>query len=203
MAASSNNGGGVSHAYTDHGLATAFTQGGTLYGGAAYGPEELREGWMHVGDGEVLRDVFRLVGGGCHLQLASVSARFRQQHNLVFSKRRQSFKSTVASVALARWALDNMDVNELGTYKRRVCDMAAGGGHLQVLQWARANGCTWNKDVCSKAALGGHLQVLQWARANGCPWDSHVCSNAAYGGHLEILQWARANGCPEGQARAH
>ena len=47
--------------------------------------------------------------------------------------------------------------------------MAAGRGHLEVLQWARANGCEWNEDTCSDAAEEGHLEVLQWARANGCP----------------------------------
>jgi hypothetical protein len=25
-------------------------------------------------------------------------------------------------------------------------------------------------DLCSSAATGGHLAVLQWARADGCPW---------------------------------
>ena len=46
------------------------------------------------------------------------------------------------------------------------------------------------------AAQGGHLEVMQWARANGCPWDSLTCAYAAEGGYLEVLQWARANGCP-------
>ena len=27
--------------------------------------------------------------------------------------------------------------------------------------------------MCSVAATGGHLEVLQWARANGCPWDDN------------------------------
>jgi hypothetical protein len=44
--------------------------------------------------------------------------------------------------------------------------------------------------------MGGHLEVLQWVRANGCPWDGWTCSWAAKGGHLEVLQWVRANGCP-------
>ena len=90
------------------------------------------------------------------------------------------------------------------------------GGHLAVLQWARAQSCPWNKYTCSsrlgatsrccggralRAArgtstralrqLGGHLAVLQWARAQGCPWTS-TCSSAAGGGHLAVLQWARA-----------
>ena len=50
--------------------------------------------------------------------------------------------------------------------------------------------------TCGEAAAGGHLEVLQWARGEGCDWDSKTCAHAAAGGHLEVLQWARANGCP-------
>ena len=71
-----------------------------------------------------------------------------------------------------------------------------GGGHLELLQWARQNGCEWDEDTCKLAAKGGHLEVLQWAHENGCPWDENTCEYAAYGGHLEVLQWARENGCP-------
>jgi len=35
-----------------------------------------------------------------------------------------------------------------------------------VLQWARASGCPWDANTCAWAARGGHLDVLQWARAN-------------------------------------
>ena len=66
-------------------------------------------------------------------------------------------------------------------------------GHIEVLQWLRANGCPWDERTCVLAALGGHLPVL---RANGCPWDLWTCAKAANSGHLEVLQWARANGCP-------
>ena len=52
---------------------------------------------------------------------------------------------------------------------------AAEGGHLELLQWARANGCLWNEDTCWMAAGGGHLEMLQWARANGCPWNESTC----------------------------
>ena len=76
------------------------------------------------------------------------------------------------------------------------CWQAALAGRLEVLQWARANGCPWNEAACAHAALGGHLEVLQWARTNGCPWDDWTCTRAAEGGYLEVLQWARANGCP-------
>ena len=77
-----------------------------------------------------------------------------------------------------------------------VCQYAALGGHLEVLQWARVNGCPWDEWTCAYAAEGGHLEVLQWARANGCPWNRITIVAAAGGGHLEVLQWARANGCP-------
>ena len=51
--------------------------------------------------------------------------------------------------------------------------------------------------TCSYAAGGGYLEVLQWARANGCPWDEETCTFAAKKGHNEVLQWAIENGCPE------
>ena len=51
------------------------------------------------------------------------------------------------------------------------CAKAAESGNLEVLKWARANGCEWDATTCAKAAEGGHFDVLRWARVNGCPWD--------------------------------
>src|SRR5579872_5613578 len=48
---------------------------------------------------------------------------------------------------------------------------ATRNGHLEVLQWARTNGCPWNLWTCAGAARNGHLKCLQWARTNGCDWD--------------------------------
>ena len=43
---------------------------------------------------------------------------------------------------------------------------------MEVLDWARANGCPWDRvATCACAARRGHLDVLQWARANGCEWE--------------------------------
>ncbi len=50
---------------------------------------------------------------------------------------------------------------------QKIIDSLAKNGHLEILKWARANGCKWNEDTCSNAATGGHLEVLKWARANG------------------------------------
>ena len=98
-------------------------------------------------------------------------------------------------------------------------------GHLEVLRWARTNGCPWDpRRHVADAAWGGHLEVLRWARAtvpargtsrrapvlhrrlrldgapvataNGCPWDSLTIKYASNRVHTEIVQWAKANGCP-------
>ena len=52
------------------------------------------------------------------------------------------------------------------------------------------------RDFCNLAALQGYLNLIKWARANGCPWDEWTCTHAAQGGHLEVLQWVISNGCP-------
>ena len=77
-----------------------------------------------------------------------------------------------------------------------MCAAAARRGRLEVLQWARGQGCPWNEHTCSLAAEGGHLSALQWARGQGGPWDANTCSSAARGGHLSTLQWAHEHGCP-------
>ena len=80
---------------------------------------------------------------------------------------------------------------------RRARDVRRGeGGHLDVLKWARANGCPWDDWTCTEARWGDHLNVLKWACANDCPWDMDTCEFAALGGHLDVLKWLR-----EGRAR--
>ena len=70
-----------------------------------------------------------------------------------------------------------------------------GGGHLEVLRWAREHGCPWDDMTMQSAAVCGHLEVLQWAREHGCPWhadlenkDVDCCTLAAQDGHLEVLK---------------
>lgn len=78
----------------------------------------------------------------------------------------------------------------------KLCTLAAKGGHLAVLQWARWQGCPWDETTCQGAAEGGHLAVLQWAWRYDCPRDKWTCEGAARGGHLAVLLWARQYGCP-------
>jgi hypothetical protein len=81
-------------------------------------------------------------------------------------------------------------------WEKETCDAAAYGGHLAIVKWARANGASWGESTCHEAAKGGELGVLTYLRANGCPWDELTCAGAAQNGHLDVLKWARSRGCP-------
>ena len=47
-------------------------------------------------------------------------------------------------------------------------------GHLERKEW-----------LCMFAARSGQLEVLRWARANGCPWDRRTRDKAAELGYVE------------------
>ena len=36
---------------------------------------------------------------------------------------------------------------------------------------------------CCDIAKEGYLEILKWARSNGCDWNSNTCSSAARNGH--------------------
>lgn len=44
-----------------------------------------------------------------------------------------------------------------------------------MLKWCVSKGCRLNEAVCANAALNGNLEILQWARSQGCEWDTRVC----------------------------
>jgi hypothetical protein len=74
---------------------------------------------------------------------------------------------------------------------------AASGGQLDVLKWAREQGCPWEEGICRDAAKLGHLEMLQWARAHGCPWNDRMMTRyAASRGKLEVLKWLLEQGVP-------
>ncbi len=39
---------------------------------------------------------------------------------------------------------------------------------------ARSQGCPWDERTCANAARGGHLEVLQWAKARLSGMRRHV-----------------------------
>ena len=91
--------------------------------------------------------------------------------------------------------------NETGE-KRKTCEAAAQGGHLDVLIYAHEKGGEYalKNGACYAAAKQCYLAVLKYLHENQpslCSWDEHTCMYAAKGGHLEVLKYARDNGCPE------
>jgi len=84
-----------------------------------------------------------------------------------------------------------------------VCGLAAKHGQVEALQWAREHDCPWEAVTCAFAACRGHLDTLVWAQEHGCPWDDMTCAGAAHGGHLIVLQWARERNCPWNEGRVN
>lgn len=85
------------------------------------------------------------------------------------------------------------------------CYLAAvNGGHLSCLQYARENGCPWDKHTCRYAAKYGHLSCLQYARDNGCPWDTSTYKAAKASAERlrptpapkQIFEYVVENECP-------
>jgi Ankyrin repeats (many copies) len=109
---------------------------------------------------------------------------------------RPPFSSPLECTVLGRVCKTTADiVRGLVLKKRVVCESAAVDGHLEVLKWARDNGCPPSNfssvgTLCDIAARGGHLEVLKWAVANGCTLDIvFVDYLARVYGHSEISIW--------------
>ncbi len=74
---------------------------------------------------------------------------------------------------------------------------AAKGGNLDVLEWLRMHRCPKDLYSCAAgAAAGGSREALKWSRQRGHGWDRFVPYSAARAGNLEMLQWATRHGCP-------
>ena len=95
---------------------------------------------------------------------------------------------------LIQWARKQ----DLLPWDGRACEHAAKANRLGLLRWLHANGCPWSHSTCTAAAGQGHLDVLQFARAQvpPCPFGVYTSTAAASGGHLAVLRWLRAEGCP-------
>ena len=75
-------------------------------------------------------------------------------------------------------------------------DYAAGGGHLDIVQWALENGYPMTKSTSYFASLNDQLSMLKWLFAKGCPWDE---STTTYAATKDICLFAKCNGCPVGR----
>ena len=46
-----------------------------------------------------------------------------------------------------------------------------------------------NEYVCTTAADHGYLDILIWARENGCPWTEETYKRAHESGQIKVLEW--------------
>ena len=145
-------------------------------------------------DTACLQHVFSFLSRN-HLVL-SVKPLSKQFKNSVSRTEQGDATKITASDDVPPWALPILGLASL-TYKQKkqLMEAAAKGGHLSTLQWARQQGCPWDRASSDAAAEGSHLAVLQWLRQEGCPWGPSTCAAAARAGHLEVLKWALKNGC--------
>jgi hypothetical protein len=60
---------------------------------------------------------------------------------------------------------------------------------LDVIKWARENGCPWSTNMYRNIARFGTLDTVKWIFDNGCPVGQDVCDWAALNEHLDVLIW--------------
>lgn len=105
----------------------------------------------------------------------------------------------VLRYARANWCPWEHEWQSIKPFKFSTAYAAAAGGNVELLIWARGNGCVMsNADsrFVDCAAYHGRLAALQWFRQLGHPWNSGTCVAAARGGQAETLRWLIDNGCP-------
>ena len=81
------------------------------------------------------------------------------------------------------------------------CANAAGGGHVKVLEWARASGAEWDEWSWAASAAGGHIHVMEWlmAQLGAPPMNAQCTAFAAASGQRAALECARAHGFSVGR----
>jgi len=78
----------------------------------------------------------------------------------------------------------------------KACEGAAEGGHLELLQWLRAQQFRWDWTTPRAAAEGGHIEVLSYAFQNGCQRGKSTYGGAIKAGQLAALQFIHGSMCP-------
>ena len=75
------------------------------------------------------------------------------------------------------------------------CRFASIFGHLHVLKWARAQSppCAFGAHVCMNAAYTNRLDILQWAKSQGCDWYLPECIAAARHSSIEMQEWLKSH----------
>ena len=52
------------------------------------------------------------------------------------------------------------------------------------------------REFAAGVAKEGNINLLKWAKENGCPLEISTFVGAVEGGCIEMLEWLREEGCP-------
>ena len=79
------------------------------------------------------------------------------------------------------------------------CRFAVRYERLNILKLFCENNFNWDKWTttwCGQYGGPVRLEMLKYARDNGCPWDETLIENAICYRNWDILVWAIKKGCP-------
>ena len=101
--------------------------------------------------------------------------------------------------SVVEWLFLYLDIDEDKEVCMKMCEKAAEGGHMEILQWLHGVGCPSDVSTSTAAARHGNMQCLQWIVARSSSilhgFGARIMIAAAEGGHLDILKWLRGKGC--------
>ncbi|ETV82202.1 hypothetical protein H257_04912 [Aphanomyces astaci] len=102
---------------------------------------------------------------------------------------------------IVQYLLDNGLAPITSLHHPKLFNVCASRGHLAMIQYMFALGCSFTTDAMDAAATNGHLDVVQWMHASkrrdqGCTYVA--LAGACRNGHLEIVTFLhrhRAHDC--------
>jgi hypothetical protein len=98
-------------------------------------------------------------------------------------------------VMVVEWLIDH-ECKHSGVQLLYTLEGATDSGNIQTLVWLKQNNHKWCSEYsCFDAIKKGRVDLLQWFRAQGCSWGFKMATNSALY-ETEAGQWARAEGCP-------
>ena len=143
--------------------------GGGGGGPAAAGPAAPAPAWTHL-PRDLLEGVARAVAAGDRLWFRLVCRRWAaagaevapgKEHLPPKKVTRTHGADATASVARAEMVLGVLDGSVRERFKGHLCAYSAEGGHLAVLQWARAQSYPQDEYTYAGSARNGHIKVLK------------------------------------------
>ena len=100
------------------------------------------------------------------------------------------------SVKLLRWLMEEKGWDCDWDYYYETGLYAAFVGSVEVLEYLRRKGYSYDEGACAEAARGGQLEALKFLRGlkPPCDWSAFICTVAAAGGRMGIVKWIRGEG---------